>query len=158
MLSGLLGKCSCWSLCPLAEKEHMSRTFPVRGMWQQCWRQGSLKFAVPEGGCFFQETPVPGSASSWGPLWAGCSGRVLGQECPLLWILVRFSSFSCSLGAVHSSWVTEVSPRACWGLYCLFEIRDGTSEQVAQRLWSLLLWKYSKAVWSNIVQGTPSMV
>lgn len=128
MLSDLVGKCFSWCLCPVAEKEHMSRTFLVRGMWQQCWKQGNLKYPVPEGGCFFQWIPVLGSASSWGPLWAGCSGNVLEQECPLHppWILVMFSLFF-SPSADHLSWITKVSPHACWGLHCLFEIRDGTS-------------------------------
>lgn len=63
-------KALLFAIVLVAEKEQVSRTFLVSGMWKYCWRQGSLKFAVPGGGCFLQEAPVLGSASSWRLLWA----------------------------------------------------------------------------------------
>lgn len=71
---------------PSGWKEACVQAFPISRMWQCCWRLAGLRSAVRRGGCFLQDGPVWGFASSLGLLCMQVCASILSLDPYWVWL------------------------------------------------------------------------
>lgn len=103
-----LGRCSLACLentlftacAECLRRKQGSRTSPMRGMWQSCWRQGSLEFCSPYRRVLSPRRVLCWALSALGG-HCGCKWKSAKAGVPSPWILAGFSLSSSSSPGTH---------------------------------------------------------